>query len=85
MKEMRNIHKLRSISLKFGNKERKNLGDLGVAGKIILILNKRTVLLGTYFLLVYCLAYSSTQKMENFPPKHLLTFIGLQGVIPQKT
>jgi hypothetical protein len=41
-------------------------------------------LLGTCSMLVSCLAYSSTLKIRgDIPPKHLLTFNGLHGVISQ--
>jgi hypothetical protein len=43
-------------------------------------------LLVACFMLMSCLACSSTPKMRrNLPPKHRLAFNGLHGVISQKT
>jgi hypothetical protein len=41
--------------------------------------------LASCFMVVYCLAYCSTLKIQaTVPPKRRLTFIGLHGVIFQK-
>jgi hypothetical protein len=44
-----------------------------------------TALLATGFIVVSCLAYSPTLKLEaNFPPKRRLTFNGLHNDMSQK-
>jgi hypothetical protein len=42
-------------------------------------------MVAAYFMLVSCLAYSSTLKLErHVPPKRRMTFNGLRGVVSQK-